>query len=470
MPRYDAIVIGAGPNGLAAAVVLARAGRRVLVREAADTIGGGCRSAELTLPGFTHDICSAVHPFAVASPVFRTLPLAAHGLEWIEPPVMLAHPLDTGGAFVYRSLERTAASLGADGGRYLELMRPLARAWTSIEPVVLGAQRLPRRPLALARFGLLALRSAAALSRRFAGEPARALVAGMAAHSLLPLDRRPTAGVALALTISAHTTGWLFPRGGAQSLANALGSYLRSLGGEIETGAPVTSLDDLPPARAVLCDLAPAPLLRIAGDRLPAGYRRSLARYRYGPGSFKVDYALDAPIPWRHPECARAGTVHLGGTFEEIAAAEEAAWRGRAAERPYVLLAQPTLFDPGRAPAGRHVAWVYCHVPSGSTVDMLARIEAQIERFAPGFRDRVLARAVMGPADLERYNPNYVGGDIGAGVMDLGQLVTRPTWRAHATPVHGLLLCSASTPPGVGVHGMCGYLAARRALAGPLRG
>ena len=470
MPRYDAIVVGAGPNGLAAAVLLAQAGRRVLLREAAGTIGGGCRSAELTLPGFTHDICSAVHPFAVASPFFRTLPLAAHGLEWIEPPVMLAHPLDEGGVFVHRSLERTAVTLGADGGPYLKLMRPLVRAWASIEGAVLGPRQLPRHPLTLARFGLLALQSAASVARRrFAGEPARALMAGMAAHSLLPLDRRPTAGVALALTLTAHTAGWRFPRGGAQSLANALASYLRSLGGEIETGAPVTSLDDLPPARAVLCDLAPAPLLRIAGDRLPAGYRRSLERYRYGPGSFKVDYALDGPIPWRDPECARAGTVHIGGTFAEIAASEEAAWQGRVAERPYVLLAQPTLFDPTRAPAGRHVAWVYCHVPSRSSADMLPRIEAQIERFAPGFRDRVLARAVMNPADLERHNPNYVGGDIGAGVTDLGQLLTRPTWRAHATPVRGLYLCSASTPPGVGVHGMCGYLAARRALAGPLR-
>jgi phytoene dehydrogenase-like protein len=471
MPNADAVVVGAGPNGLAAAIAIAQTGRKVLVFESSPTVGGGCRSAELTLPGFVHDVCSAVHPFAIASPFFKSLPLAAHGLEWIDPPAALAHPLDAGAAAcVYRSVDRTADELGADGDRYRRLFAPLVRDWPRLEDVVLGPLCWPRHPVALARFGLRALQSADRVARRaFTGEPARALFGGIAAHGMLPLDRRPTSGVGLALALMAHVAGWPIPRGGAQSLANALATHLRSLGGEIITGTPVSSIDELPAAKAVLCDLSPAPLLRIAGHRFPPRFRRALERYRYGMGVFKVDWALAAPIPWGDPACAQAATVHLGGTLDEIAASERDAWDGRHAERPFVLLAQPTLFDDSRAPAGRHVAWTYCHVPRGSAEDMLPRLERQIERFAPGFRERVLGRAVMRPADLERYNANYVGGDIAAGVVDLGQLFTRPTWRTYGTPVRGLYICSAATPPGVGVHGMCGYFAARRALDEVLR-
>ena len=462
----DAVVVGAGPNGLIAAIVIARTGRKVIVLEAADTIGGGARSANLTLPGFVHDVCSAVYPFARESPAFRALPLGAHGLEWIEPPAMLAHPFDDGtAALLYRSVERTSEGLGADGPAYRRLVGRFTDSWPLIQDAVLGPPRWPRHPLALARFGLQASRSAKALVRSvFSSEPARALFGGVAAHSTLPLDARPTAGVGLVLTVMAHAAGWALPRGGAQRLSDALAAHLASLGGEIVTGVTVQSLDEVPPARAVLCDVSPRSLLRIAGHRFPPGYRRALERYRYGMGVFKVDWALDGPIPWRNPACGRAGVVHVGGTFDEIARSEHEAWTGADAERPFVLLAQPTLFDPSRAPQGRHTAWTYCHVPHGSTADMLPRIERQIERFAPGFRDRVLARAVMRPADLERHNANLVGGDIAGGVTDLWQLFRRPTWRGCSTPVRGLYLCSSSTPPGPGVHGMCGYFAAQRAL------
>ncbi len=408
--------------------------------------------------------------------MFRSLPLAEYGVEWIEPPRLAAHPLDESrAAFLHRSVDDTARGLGADsiGGddrAYRRLMAPLVEAWPLLEDAVLGPLAWPRHPFTLAGFGLKALRSAAGVARSsFATREAQALFAGIAGHGMLPLEQRPTAGVGLVLALMAHVAGWPLPKGGAQSISNALAAYFRSLGGKIVTSHAVASLDELPPARAILCDLSPRPFLRVAGARLPARYRRALERYRYGMGVFKVDWALDGPIPWRNPECALAGTVHLGGTLEEVAAAEEDVWAGRHPERPFVLLTQPTLFDSSRAPAGRHVAWTYCHVPRGSHVDMLPAIERQVERFAPGFRDRVLARAVMTPADVERHNPNYVGGDIGAGVTDLRQLFRRPTWSTYATPVRGLYLCSAATPPGVGVHGMCGYHAARRALREVLR-
>jgi phytoene dehydrogenase-like protein len=462
----DAIVVGAGPNGLAAAIVLARAGRRVTVFEGAATVGGSCRSAELTLPGFVHDVCSAVHPLAVASPLFRQLPLAEHGLEWIEPDVMVAHPLDgVNGAFSYRSVDRTALALGVDGSAYRSLFGTLCDDWPRLVDVVLGPIRWPRHPFAAARFGVRAFQSADRLARgTFSGGAARALVAGIAAHSMLPLTVRPTAGVTLALGLLAHVGGWCFPRGGAQRISDALASCLRSLGGEVVTGASIRSIDDLPRARAMLFDLSPRPFLRLVGHRLPSWFAGALQRYRYGMGAFKVDWALDGPIPWTDPECHRAGTLHLGGTLEEVAAAESDAWSGREPERPFVLLSQPTVFDGSRAPQGRHVAWGYCHVPRGSVNDAAPRIEQQIERFAPGFRDRILARAVMSPADIESHNPNLVGGDIAAGAMSLRQMLARPTWRRHGTPIRGVYLCSASTPPGPGVHGMCGYWAAKRAL------
>jgi phytoene dehydrogenase-like protein len=471
MSAVDAVVVGSGPNGLTAAIVIAQTGRKVVVFESAATWGGGCRSAELTLPGYRHDICSAVHPFAVGSPVFRSLPLAAHGLEWIEPPVMVAHPLDGGGAAcVYRSVEQTARALGADGPAYENLLSPLVDGWPQIEGALLGPLTWPRHPVALARFGLPALQPAARLARRrFGGEAARALFAGIAAHSMLPLDMRATSGIGLALNVMAHVAGWSLPRGGAQTLADALAAHLRSLGGDIVTGTPIASIDQLPPAQAVLFDLSPRPLLRVAGSEFTPRFQRALRRFRYGMGVYKVDWALDGPIPWRNPECARAGTVHLGGTLDEIASSERDAWDGRHADRPFVLLAQPTLFDPSRAPQGKHIAWTYCHVPHGSDVDMLPRIEQQIERFAPGFRERVAARRVMRPSDFEQHNPNFVGGDIGGGASTIAQLFTRPTWRTYSTSKRGLYICSASTPPGVGVHGMCGYHAARRALAEVLR-
>jgi phytoene dehydrogenase-like protein len=465
---YDAIVVGSGPNGLAAAITLARAGCSVLLYEAKETIGGGARSAELTLPGFVHDICSAIHPLGVASPFFRTLPLAEHGLTWIHPPAALAHPFDDGTvALLKPSVHDTSVQLGQDALAYRRLMAPLVAIWGHLAEALLGPLQLPRHPLALLRFSRLALRSARSVAeRRFTGERARGLFAGMAAHAFMPLERSPTAAFGLILGILGHVVGWPLPRGGSQQVVNALASYLRTLGGEIVTGMPVLSLDDLPPARAVLCDVTPRQLLQLAGPRLHAGYRRQLARYRYGPGAFKVDWALSGPIPWTAPACRCAATVHLGGTLAEIATAEEAAWYGRLTERPFVLVAQQSLFDPTRAPAGKHVAWAYCHVPHGSTVDMTEPIERQIERFAPGFRERILARSVLPPAGLERYNPNYIGGDINGGVQDLWQLFTRPVMRLvpYATPTQGLYLCSSSTPPGGGVHGMCGYFAARAAL------
>jgi phytoene dehydrogenase-like protein len=465
---YDAAIAGAGPNGLAAAITLARAGKSVLVLEAKETIGGGTRSAELTLPGFVHDICSALHPLGVASPFFRGLPLARYGLEWIFPPVCLAHPLDDGTAvLVYGTVEQTAANLGPDAAAYGRLMGPLVAGWQGLLEDLLGPLRVPRHPWLMARFGLAGLLPADTLARRaFRGERARAVLAGMASHAMMPLSRPATASFGLVLALVAHAIGWPLPRGGSQRIADALGAHLRSLGGQISTGHPVRSLADLPDSRTILLDTSPGQLVQIVGEQLPAGYRRALSRYRYGPGVFKADYALDGPIPWRAEECLRAGTVHVGGTLEEIAAAEAAPWKGEHAERPFVLVAQQSLFDPTRAPEGKHTVWAYCHVPHGSSEDMTGRLEAQIERFAPGFRDRILARHSLTAADMEAYNPNYVGGDINAGVQDLRQLFTRPVARLdpYTTPVQGLYLCSSSTPPGGGVHGLCGYYAARAAL------
>lgn len=472
--RYDAVVVGSGPNGLAAAVTMAREGLSTLVVEAAPTIGGGTRTAELTLPGFRHDVCSAVHPFAVASPFLKSLPLADHGLELVHPPAPLAHPLDDGRtALLERSLDETAVSLGRDATAYRGLMGPFIEHADALFADLIGPLKPPRHPILAARFGVRAIQPATRLARGwFADEPAKALLAGLAAHSILPLELWSTAAVGLVLGLAGHAAGWPIVRGGSQNLSESLASYLRSLGGEIVTGWRVDSIDELPPSWAVMLDVTPRQVARIAGGRLPAGYIRRLASYRYGAGVFKLDWALGGPIPWTSVECARGGTVHLGGTLDEVAASESAVGRGQHPERPFVLLSQPSLFDPSRAPQGRHTAWAYCHVPNGSSVDMTERIEAQVERFAPGFRDLILARHAMTPADFESYNANYIGGDINGGAQDLRQLFTRPVARLvpYATPSRGLYICSSSTPPGGGVHGLCGFYAARAALGHLRRG
>jgi phytoene dehydrogenase-like protein len=465
----SAVVVGSGPNGLAAAIEIARHGIPVTVLEGQDTIGGGSRSAELTLPGFVHDICSAIHPLCAASPFFTSLPLADHGVEWIHPAAPLAHPLDDGTAVVIdRSIGRTAAALGADGGAWSGTIGAVARDLPKLRSAITGPfLTFPRHPLALARFGLMALWPARLFARRaFRTERARAVFAGLAAHSFLSLDAPLSTTFALMLGATAHAVGWPMPRGGSQRVVEALAAILRGHGGEIVTGRRVGAMTDVPRADATLFDVTPRQLEAIAGDRLPDGYRRALRRYRYGPGVFKVDYALDGPVPWRAPECELAGTVHLGGTLDEIADAEREVARGRHPERPFVLVAQQSLFDASRAPEGKHTLWAYCHVPNGSTEDMTSRIEWQLERFAPGFRDRVLARHVMDTRWVEAHNETYVGGDISAGSHGGLQLFARPVLSAdpYATPDRSIYLCSAATPPGGGVHGMCGYHAARSAL------
>lgn len=463
----DAVVVGGGPNGLAAAITLARAGRSVTLLEGAATVGGGVRSAERTLPGFIHDVCSAIHPLGRASPFFAALGLERRGLRWIDPPLAIAHPLDAGtAAVVARDVDVTAAGLGQDADAYRRLIGPIARDWDRLMPDVLAPFRVPlspRRALRMARFGMRSMETAAALAGRFRGPAARALVAGTAAHSFLRLDERVSGAAALVMLASAHANGWPFPEGGAGRIAEAMAEELKALGGRIETNRPVARLDDLPPHRVALFDVAPRNLLAIAGERFSERYRRQLDGYRLSSGVFKLDAALDGPIPWRAPAVQQAGTVHVGGTFEEIAASEAAVNAGQVPERPFVLVAQPSLFDPTRAPAGKHTLWAYCHVPNGSAADMADRIVDQIERFAPGVRDRILSATSTGTAALEAYNPNNVGGDIAGGRQDLRQLFTRPSRRLfdpYATSDPAIFICSASTPPGGGVHGMCGYHAA----------
>ncbi|MBD0348751.1 MAG: NAD(P)/FAD-dependent oxidoreductase [Thermoleophilia bacterium] len=470
----DAVVIGSGPNGLAAAITLMRAGLDVELHEAAATVGGGVRSAQLTLPGFVHDVCSSIYPLAVGSPFLRELGLP---VEWVNAAAAVAHPFDDGTAVTLeRDVAATAAQLGRDGDSYRRLVEPLVGAWDAITPVLLAPLLAPPARALTGLVGALgprgatrAVRAALASARglvdaRFAGEPARGLFGGNAAHSMLPLEWRPSAAFGLSLIVLGHAEGWPIIRGGAQRLADALAERLRSLGGTIHTSSRI---DALPEARLVLADVSPPELLRIARGRVPDRYARELRRFRFGPGAFKLDWALDGPIPWRSDDCRRALTVHLGGTFEEIAASEAAPWQGRHAERPFVLLAQQSLLDETRAPPGKHTAWAYCHVPNGSAGNMTDAIEAQVERFAPGFRDLVLARSSMSPADFERHNGNLVGGDINGGAMTVAQSVFRPARQLvpYRTGRRGLYLCSSSTPPGGGVHGMCGYAAARLALA-----
>jgi phytoene dehydrogenase-like protein len=459
-------IVGAGPNGLAAAIVLAKAGFKVEVREAASVAGGAARSAQLTLPGFVHDLGSAVHPLAVSSPFFSTLPLAESGLHWIYPPAELAHPLDDGTAIMLeRNLEETAKQLGNDAAGYRRLYGPLLANWDGLRHDLLKPIGWPRHPIAMARFGLLGLRSARAIAQgHFKEARARALFAGLSAHSFLPLESPISASFGLVLGITAHAVGWPIPQGGAQSIADALVACLQKAGGTVTTNAPVISLRELGHPDLALLDVTPKQLLSIGGEEIQHSYRLQLERYRYGPGVYKVDWALSEPIPWRARECLRAGTVHLGGTWEEIAASEREPVRGTMSDRPFVLLSQPTLFDPSRAPVGRHVAWAYCHVPNGWSGSALEAIESQVERFAPGFRDCILGRTVFSPAAMNKWNANLVGGDINGGSVSGLQFFLRPTWRQYATPMKGLYLCSSSTPPGGAVHGMCGYWAAQRAL------
>jgi len=465
--EFDVVVVGSGPNGLAAAITMQQAGLSVLILESKGVVGGGLRSDQVTTAGFTHDICSAIHPLAVASPFFLTLPLREHGLDFINPILAAAHPFDDGRAAILdHAVENTARFLGKDEKHYVNLMRGVVSDWKSVVHDILGPIKYPFNPLAFARFSAKAILPATFLTQRLSTNEGRALFAGMAAHSMLPLNYPATSAIALILLACGHTKGWPIPRGGSQSIANALTSYFKSIGGSVRLNIHVRSLNDVPSCHAVMFDVGPRQLLQIAGHNFSSIYKNQLQRYRYGMGVFKIDWALDGQIPFNAYECRIAGTVHLGGTIGEIAEGERLAWKGKHDEKPFVLLAQQSLFDQSRAPEGKHTAWAYCHVPNGSTVDMTEAIENQVQRFAPGFRDRIIARHTMNTAQLEQYNSNYIGGDINGGAFLLSQMFTRPALRLspYRTSAKGLYLCSASTPPGGGVHGMCGYYAAKQAL------
>jgi len=466
-PQYDAIIVGSGPNGLAAAITLQQAGLSVLLVEAKDTIGGGLRSAELTLPGFVHDVCSAIHPMAVISPFFSSLPLAQHGLQFVYPGIAAAHPFDDGSAAALKgAVQETAQLLGNDEQTYLQLLQPLVNDLPQLLPEILGPFHFPKHPLVMARFGRHALTAATFLAKRFHTQKARGLWAGMAAHAIQPLSNLTTSAIGLMLLAAGHAQGWPAPVGGAAAIAKALSSYFVAIGGKIETNFHVRSLSQLPAARAVLLDITPKQLLDIAGNKLSSFYKWQLQRYHYGMGVFKIDWALDGPIPFTAAECRQAGTVHLGGTLEEIAAGEQATANGQHVQQPFVLLAQQSLFDITRAPQGKQTAWAYCHVPNGSQQDMTAAIEQQVERFAPGFKKLIIGRHTMHTMQMQDYNPNYIGGDINGGMQNIRQLYTRPAvrWSPYSTPAKGVYICSSSTPPGGGVHGMCGYHAAKKAL------
>ncbi|WP_461787616.1 phytoene desaturase family protein [Pedobacter sp.] len=465
--QYDAIVVGSGPNGLAAAITMQQQGLSVLIIEGKDTIGGGMRTQELTLPGFHHDVCSAIHPMALGSPFFATLPLAEHGLEFTYAPIEAAHPFDDGSAaFLSRSTTETANSLGIDGKKYLDLIEPIVANWEALAQDTMGPFRFPKHPLLLAKFGLNALLPANITANKFKTQTARGLWAGMSAHAIQPFDNWASSAIGLVLLAVGHRYGWPIPKGGSQAIAHALASYFISLGGQIQTGHFVSDVEELPKHKALLLDLTPKQILKIAGKQLAGGYQKQLSKYRYGMGVFKVDWALDGPVPFKNEYCSNAATVHLGNTYEEIAGSEEVTSKGGHPDKPFVLFAQQSVFDSSRAPEGKQTAWAYCHVPNGSTNDMTSAIENQVERFAPGFKDRILAKSTLNSRELEAYNPNYIGGDINGGIIDLKQLYTRPIFSLmpYRTSSPSIYICSSSTPPGGGVHGMCGYHAAKTAL------
>lgn len=466
--KYDAVIIGSGPNGLSAGILLAQNGLSVKIIEAEKTIGGGTRTKELTEPGYLHDVCSAIHPTAAGSPFFNTLPLHKFGLEWIHPKYPVAHPLDDGEAvLISKSIQETIDRLGGDGKNYKDLFNTFVENWSDLSQEVFGSLRSTSHPFLMARFGWYAMYSAKLLGTSIFNTPeAKAYFAGLAAHSFLPLDKAFSASFGLVLGASVHSVGWPLAKGGSSSISDALASYFESLGGEIETERRVTDIRELPPAKAILFDLTPKQIVKIAASKLPAGYQNQLRSYTYGPGVFKIDYALSEPVPWLNEECKQAGTLHLGASFEELALSEKLIWENKHSEKPYVLIAQPSPFDATRAPSGKHVLWAYCHVPHGSTKDMTIELENQIERFAPGFRDIIIAKHTMNTADFERYNANYIGGDINGGAQFMKQILARPVlrWDPYKMPAKGLYICSSSTPPGGGVHGMSGYNAAKSAL------
>lgn len=474
MQKYDAVIVGSGPNGLAAAIYLQQKGLSTLLVEGKETVGGGLRTLELTLPGFKHDMCSAIHPMAAASPFFKSLPLYDHGLEFIDSPVLAAHPFEDGTAIgLFKSLEKTKENLGEDGERYVRLLEPFISRWNDLVPDFMGPLRIPENPVLMAKFGLKALQSASALGNKtFVSVKNKGFWAGMAAHSIQPLENLATSAIGLVLLAAGHTEGWPIPKGGSQSIANALLSYYHSIGGKFQAGKFVKSLNDIPPHKAVLFDLTPKQILEIAGGKFSGLYLKQLKSYRYGMGVCKVDWALSGQIPFQSEIAKNAGTVHLGGTFSEIANSEAIASKGGKTLSPFVLLAQQSLFDETRAPEGKHTAWAYCHVPHGSDVDYTAIIENQIEKYAPGFKDLILAKHTHTAKQMEQYNPNYIGGDINGGIIDLRQLYTRPAlkYSPYRTSLKGMYICSSSTPPGGGVHGMCGYFAAKRAYKDIFKG